>query len=252
MAINFSELKREIPYKFKPQTVKNGKALMVAYIDSRDVQDLLDEVVGPENWSDEYNVVNQNMYAGLSINVTGDPDNPRWVTKWDCGTESNTEQEKGEASDAFKRAAVKWGIGRFLYRLGVVELPTKEYKGKERPATHDGKILWSNDEISEYIRSGMKSGAKAKSTETSAPEKKPTYEKPKTEPKYSKTLYTEETIKRVSSLEKNGKKGKDALKEYLAEYNKANESNFEKIQDLDNSALNKLIDYIENLAPQGI
>ena len=38
-----------------------------------------------------------------------------WVWKWDCGTESNTEKEKGEASDSFKRACVNWGIGRELY-----------------------------------------------------------------------------------------------------------------------------------------
>lgn len=244
MPINFKDLQREIPYKFKPQSVKFGKALMVSYIDARDVQDTLDDVCGPENWQDDYRVIDGKVYGGVAINV-GTDKNPHWVWKWDCGTESNTEQEKGQASDAFKRAAVKWGVGRFLYRLGIVELPTKEYKGKERPATHDGKILWNNDEISEYIRNGMKKT----STKPAAGKK---YETPKKEPKYNKTSYTEETIKRVTSLEKDGKKGKECLKAHLEGFNKEKEKEYAKIQDLDDKALNDLIDYIENLTPQGI
>lgn len=244
MTINFKDLQREIPYKFKPQSVKHGKALMVSYIDSRDAQDLLDDVCGPANWQDDYRVINGNVYGGVGINV-GDEKNPHWVWKWDCGTESNTEQEKGQSSDAFKRAAVKWGVGRFLYRLGIVELPTKDYKGKERPATKEGKILWNNDEISTYIRSGMKSAAKPGTSSTK-------YSKPKSEPKYNKTSYTEETIKRVTSLEKDGKKGKECLKEHIAAFNKETKGTVDKIQDLDDAALNKLIDYIENISPKGV
>lgn len=244
MAINFNELRRETPYKFKPQSVKYGKAVMVSYIDSRDVQDLLDEVCGPENWQDDYRVIDGKVYGGVAINV-GTDKNPHWVWKWDCGTESNTEQEKGQASDAFKRAAVKWGVGRFLYRLGIVELPTKEYKGKERPATHDGKILWNNDEISDYIRNGMKQTKKTSNKK---------YETPKKEPKYNKTSYSEETIKRVTSLEKNGKKGKECLKAHLDDYNKEKdfEIPYKQISELDDAALNDLISYIENLIPQDI
>lgn len=92
---NLEELKKEIPFKFKPQMIQFGKATMVAYIDSRDVQDILDDVVGPENWQDEYGVVNNNLYCKIGIKINGD-----WIWKGDCGTESNTEAEKGESSDA--------------------------------------------------------------------------------------------------------------------------------------------------------
>jgi hypothetical protein len=101
-AIDLEGLKKEIPFKFKPQSVKWGKALMVSYIDSRDAQDILDECVGPENWADDYRVVDGKVYGGVGINVAAEPGLPssQWVWKWDCGTESNTEQEKGQASDA--------------------------------------------------------------------------------------------------------------------------------------------------------
>lgn len=102
------ELKKEIPYRWRQGP--GGKQL--AYIDARDVMDLLDDTLGSENWQDAYKEVSGNVYAGIGILV-----NSQWVWKWDCGAESNIEAEKGQASDAFKRAAVKWGVGRFLYSL---------------------------------------------------------------------------------------------------------------------------------------
>jgi hypothetical protein len=90
-----NDLKKEIPYKFKPQSIKFGKAIMVAYIDARDAQDLLDNVVGPENWQTNYEVINNNLFCKVGIKC-----NDEWVWKTDCGTESNQEREKGESSDA--------------------------------------------------------------------------------------------------------------------------------------------------------
>jgi hypothetical protein len=72
----------------------------------------LDEVVGANNWQNDFKVINNNLYCGIGI---FNSDSNQWVWKWDCGTESNTEKEKGEASDSFKRAGFKWGIGRELY-----------------------------------------------------------------------------------------------------------------------------------------
>lgn len=95
-------------------TVKTDKtqAMVLNYIDSRDVMDRLDEVIGSENWQDEFYEVKNNLFCKIGIKL-GD----EWVWKGDVGTESNTETVKGESSDAFKRAAVKWGIGRFLYDI---------------------------------------------------------------------------------------------------------------------------------------
>jgi hypothetical protein len=146
--MNLSKLKDDLPYKWKPQECKQYGATMVAYIDSRIVQDLLDSVCGPENWQDRYHAVKNNVYCEIGIKC-----GEEWVWKGDCGSESNFEKEKGESSDAFKRAAVKWGIGRFLYSLGIVKLKTMEYKKKYYPAV-DGKIVWDKDELNK-ICNGM-------------------------------------------------------------------------------------------------
>lgn len=91
------------------QVKENGVSLLL-YKTARVDANLLDETVGNENWECDFKVINDNLYGGIGIKF-GD----EWVWKWDCGTESNTEKEKGEASDSFKRAGVKWGIGRELY-----------------------------------------------------------------------------------------------------------------------------------------
>ena len=85
-------------------------AQLLLYKTARADMDILDETYGPENWQNDYKTIKDNMYCGIGVfNGTS------WVWKWDCGTESNTEKEKGEASDSFKRASVRWGIGRELY-----------------------------------------------------------------------------------------------------------------------------------------
>ena len=92
---------------------KKGSAL--AYIDARDVMKRLDDIVGFENWSDEYyETKTGRLLCTLSIKI-GDG----WVSKSDGAGDTNIEGAKGGISDAFKRAAVKWGIGRYLYYLPV-------------------------------------------------------------------------------------------------------------------------------------
>ena len=71
---------------------------------------LLDEVVGPMNWKRQHTRDNANCIVSL-----WDDDKKEWVSKEDTGSESNTEAEKGLASDSFKRACFNWGIGRELY-----------------------------------------------------------------------------------------------------------------------------------------
>ena len=90
----------------------NGYATMLLYKNARTDMAILDETYGAMNWQADYKEVKGNLYCGIAVwdEVKGE-----WVWKWDCGTESNTEKEKGEASDAFKRAGFRWGIGRELY-----------------------------------------------------------------------------------------------------------------------------------------
>jgi len=123
--MNLKQLKKDIPYQWRVQSFSKNKpmASCVAYIDARDVMNLLDEIVGPENWQDDYKVINNQLFAGIGIKV-----NSEWIWKWDTGTESQTEKEKGVVSDSFKRAAVKWGIGRFLYDLEIRYVKANETK----------------------------------------------------------------------------------------------------------------------------
>lgn len=98
----------------KVKQVKENGAVFLLYKTARTDMDLLDETVKPHLWQSDYKVVNDNLYAGIGICCSGE-----WVWKWDCGIESRPDgdgnEKKGEASDAFKRAGFKWGIGRELY-----------------------------------------------------------------------------------------------------------------------------------------
>lgn len=83
---------------------------LLLYKTSRTDMDILDETVGPENWQTDYKEFKGTMFGGIGIKC-GD----KWVWKWNAGAPSNMEAQKGEASDAMKRAGFTWGIGRSLY-----------------------------------------------------------------------------------------------------------------------------------------
>lgn len=89
------------------------KGMALAYLDARDVMNRLDEVVGPSNWQDRYPHAGAKTVCEIDIWVEG----RGWVTKADGAGDTDVEKEKGSLSDAFKRAAVRWGIGRYLYEL---------------------------------------------------------------------------------------------------------------------------------------
>src|SRR5262245_31821845 len=103
--------------KFKPQMVKGNRCLAMAYIDARLIQDRLDAVLGAENWEDAYKVLpDGSVMCRLRLKL-GD----KWITKTDVGGPSEQpdggDRMKAAFSDALKRAAVKFGIGRYLYRI---------------------------------------------------------------------------------------------------------------------------------------
>lgn len=101
---------------------QNGLTLLL-YKDARVDMDILDETVGAMNWDRDHKELKGNIYCGVSIY---DNEKKSWVTKWDSGSESNTEAEKGEASDSFKRACVNWGIGRELYTAPFIYIPASK------------------------------------------------------------------------------------------------------------------------------
>lgn len=127
--------------KQRPLVTKKDKsaALPANYIDARTVAKRLDEVVGPMLWQRDHKEIKGVVYAGIGIYSE---EINQWIWKWDSGVESNMEKEKGESSDSFKRAAVNWGIGRFLY-----ELPEMWVDGK---ASKAGKFYFDNASIKAY------------------------------------------------------------------------------------------------------
>ena len=112
---NFPTLtKDQIECKVKQVTAKG--AVVLLYKTARVDMDMLDLIVGPANWMNSYRDIDGVLYCTITIR---DPETGHWISKEDCGIESRADGEgnekKGEASDAFKRAGFRWGIGRELY-----------------------------------------------------------------------------------------------------------------------------------------
>lgn len=108
--------------KWKPQSVKNNRCAAVAYIDARLVMDRLDDVCGVDGWSDKYKLLpDGSVLCKLSIWVFASGQEPVKITKCDVGSPSEQpdggDRLKAACSDALKRAAVKFGVGRYIYRL---------------------------------------------------------------------------------------------------------------------------------------
>lgn len=117
---------------------ENGFVLLL-YKNARCDMNILDETVGAENWQREHYEVKGNLFCRVGINVSKEPmvRSDCWVWKADCGTESNTEKEKGESSDSFKRACFNWGIGRELYTS-----PKTKIKGHTKKTNRNGKDVY--------------------------------------------------------------------------------------------------------------
>ena len=102
------------------QAKENGVSILL-YKDARVDQNILDETVGALNWMRQHTRDNANCIVAI-----WDEDKQMWISKEDTGTESNTEKEKGLASDSFKRACFNWGIGRELYTAPFIWIPAAE------------------------------------------------------------------------------------------------------------------------------
>ena len=115
------------------QVTEKGVVLLL-YKDARVDQKLLDEVVGPMNWQRHHSRDNANCTVAIWDQTKG-----QWVEKEDTGKESNTEAEKGLASDSFKRACFNWGIGRELYTAPFVWIDKNNAEIKEAGTDAKGK-----------------------------------------------------------------------------------------------------------------
>lgn len=115
------------------EIAKNGQFLrLLLYKTARTDSALLDETVGPDRWQNDYKILDGKLFCGIGI-----LEENGWNWKWNVGTESNMEAEKGQASDAMKRAGFVLGIGTELYSAPDIKISAqscniKEYNGKYR------------------------------------------------------------------------------------------------------------------------
>lgn len=113
----------EIEWRIGSVTQDKKKGMALAYLTARHVMDRLDQTIGAANWQDRYEFHGGRTVCYLSLRI-GD----EWITKADGAGDSDVEAEKGAISDALKRAAVKWGIGRYLYELGNTWVELDDWK----------------------------------------------------------------------------------------------------------------------------
>lgn len=155
------KLSQPVPYKWRVQGANKDKTKvqLTAYIDARQVQDLLDEHC-EHGWSSAFRDVAGGVFCSIQIHG---PEGELWVRE-DAGNriEDNSQDQmfeqgfKAAASDAFKRAAVQFGIGRFLYDIEKVWLPCNE---KRQPINERGEVIW---DLTEYMNSRKAPAKKSK------------------------------------------------------------------------------------------
>jgi len=196
----FRKLKAdEIDVRVQSVTAKG--AILLLYKDARVDQVILDETVGAMNWQRSHSRENQNC----TVSIWCDKKNI-WVSKEDTGTESNTEKEKGLASDSFKRACFNWGIGRELYTSPFVFVSAEKIKVEEKNGRfityekfHVAEIDYEENHISYLVIKNDK--AVVYQYGKVAPKHQPKQEQPKPkQPKQAPQLITPEQAATLVTL----------------------------------------------------
>ena len=141
----------EIECRVGQKSKDKSKYSVLLYKTARTDMAILDEVFGWDNWQSEHYQVKDKDFCRISVRLS----DGTWISKSDCGDETNVEARKGESSDAMKRAGVQFGIGRELYSAPIMWLSSEinEYSLKVEHIAYD-----SNDKISELNISGFKTG----------------------------------------------------------------------------------------------
>lgn len=150
---------KDLEWRLQQAGEKNNKiwALCVPYVTNRAIMDRLDEVVGPAGWKNDFRAApDGGVLCGISIRIDGE-----WVAKWDGAENTDIEGVKGGLSASMKRAAVQWGIGRFLYSLDESFAIVSE-NGKLRGKTKDGKSFrWDPPQLPAWARAPAPAAKKA-------------------------------------------------------------------------------------------
>lgn len=129
----------EIEWRLGSTTKDKKKGMLLPYVTNRAIMNRLDEVLGVENWKPSFKEIHKGIVCSLSIRLT---ENGEWITKEDGADLTNIEATKGGLSDSMKRAAVQFGIGRYLYEADPVWVELNDYgfpKEKPKSVTFGGK-----------------------------------------------------------------------------------------------------------------
>jgi Uncharacterized protein conserved in bacteria len=154
MTIDFSKLREPFPAEDiewrigRAGYTKTGNVFgtCLAYVTNRAIMGRLDEVCGPEKWQNEFKPgPSGGIVCGISIY---NDQIQQWITKWDGAENTDIEAVKGGLSDAMKRAAVQWGIGRYLYNLeegfAVIADNGRFFaRGKDKATSRDYQFKWN-------------------------------------------------------------------------------------------------------------
>ena len=141
--------------KVNKDPAKSGLVLLL-YKNARVDMSILDETVGADNWQNKFYEHKGILFCSVGINTNyNKPETPdRWVWKDDAGVESNTEAEKGNASDARKRAGFAWGIGRELYTSPFIWIKAADCKIDENGKCWD-KFVVEGIEVTDKRITGL-------------------------------------------------------------------------------------------------
>ncbi len=160
----------DVEWRIQSSGEKNGKvwARVLAYVTNRAIMQRLDDVCGPANWRNEFQPGQSGVLCGISIRC-GD----EWVTKWDGAEKTEIESFKGGLSGAMKRAAVQWGIGRYLYSLESGWATIHDH-GSHSAKTKDGKwFRWDPPNLPGWALPGGKAAPRSAKPQAAPPAASP-------------------------------------------------------------------------------
>ena len=203
--------------------VENKGFSLLLYKDARCDMNILDETIGSMNWQRTHTRENANCIVSI-----WDKDKNQWISKEDTGTESNTEKEKGLASDSFKRACFNWGIGRELYTSPFIWVSDLNYiktnpKTQKQTVTERFKVSMietSADKVITALEIQDSKGNVVFSTKKKVVKQEPKVldPKPKTENVDNVEFATQEQIEMLKALGYKGSKKPETMTTKEADY----------------------------------
>lgn len=168
----------DIEWRLQHVNKEKGFGIAVPYVTNRAIQQRLDKAVGADGWKNEYipwhsDGEKQSQLCGISIYFE---DRKEWVTKYDGAEDSDIEPVKGGLSDSMKRAAVQWGVGRYLYSMGTVYVDVE--KRGETHVISKGSYAKLDDEHQRTVKKVFGAGHTEPQAQSKAPQAQELPQKP--------------------------------------------------------------------------